>query len=97
MDESLSKRKPTLRLKTFDYRGQYAYSITVCTHNKTPIFKSKEIVDSVLGVLNNIAEKEQFGVLAYCFMPDHLHLLLAGAKMEDLFSEPRENMISGPT
>jgi len=84
MDESLPKRKPNPRLKIFNYKGHYAYSITICTHNKTPIFKSKEIVDSVLDVLNNVAEKEQFGILVYCFMPDHLHFLLAGGDRSNL-------------
>jgi putative transposase len=35
-----------------------------------------------VGNLLQIARSEKFGVLAYCFMPDHLHLLIDGEDNE---------------
>jgi len=84
MTQELSKRKPTPRLKCFKYRGQYAYSITICAHNDTPIFDDEQVVKLVLESLYSVCSKEQFRVLAYCFMPNHLHLLLAGEGKNDL-------------
>ncbi|MBN2380989.1 transposase [candidate division WOR-3 bacterium] len=84
MTRKLPKRKPTPRLQCFDYKGQYAYSITICTHNNTPIFTGDEIVKVVLESLYSVCSKAQFHVLAYCFMPNHLHLLLVGAEKSDL-------------
>ncbi len=80
MAELLPKRKPTPRLRSFDYLGQFVYSITVCAYSKTPIFTNERIVSNVLDVLDSVCQKEQFSILAYCFMPDHLHILLAGGE-----------------
>jgi len=38
----------------------------------------------VLSVLYSICESERFKILVYCFMPDHLHLLLVGEASSDL-------------
>jgi len=84
MEKSLPTRKPAPRLQTFDYKGQYAYSITICTHNDTPIFTDEQVVKLVLESVYSVCSKEQFRVLAYCFMPDHLHLLLMGEEKSDL-------------
>lgn len=84
MAQELPKRKSTPWLKCFDYKGQYAYSITICTHNNTPIFKDEQVVKTVLESLYSVCSEEQFQVLAYCFMPDHLHLLLAGEEKSNL-------------
>jgi putative transposase len=74
----LKRRKHAPRLRSFDYAGPYAYFITCATYQKRPYFKTKEIVDVVLPVLRQSGEKNDFGIYAYCFMPDHLHILLVG-------------------
>lgn len=84
MAQELPKRKPTPRLKCFDYKGQYAYSITICSNNDTQIFTGEQAVKMVLESLYSVCSEEQFQVLAYCFMPDHLHLLLAGEEKSNL-------------
>ncbi len=66
------------RLKSFSYIGAYSYFITICTHNKAEHFKEKTFVDNLLNELTNCAKAYNFSILAYCFMPDHLHLLLQG-------------------
>jgi putative transposase len=80
----LKQRKHAPRLRSFDYTGPYAYSITCTTYQKRPHFKNKEMVDIVLPVLRQSGEQNYFGIYAYCFMPDHLHVLLVGEEKSSL-------------
>jgi putative transposase len=66
------------RLKLFDYSGPYCYFITICTYSKVEYFKGKIIVGNILEELMHCATAYDFSIIAYCFMPDHLHLLVAG-------------------
>jgi putative transposase len=66
------------RLKDFDYIGTYAYFVTILTKDRGTYLKEVEVVDSLIGILVEKARSERFSVLAYCFMPDHLHLLVSG-------------------
>ena len=66
------------RLPAFDYTGGYRYLLTICTNVSTPVFKTGRAVDLVLRQLLRSANDEDFVVIAYCFMPDHLHLLVEG-------------------
>ncbi|PIZ17887.1 hypothetical protein COY52_02300 [Candidatus Desantisbacteria bacterium CG_4_10_14_0_8_um_filter_48_22] len=63
------------RLKGFDYTGTHAYFITILTHERKEIFISPETVNNVLSILKETILQD-FNIAAYCFMPDHLHLLL---------------------
>ena len=65
-------------LTTFDYRGFHRYSIRFCTKNRTQLFTTQEVVDLVLAQFLRSAEEEQFAIITYCFMPDHVHLLIEG-------------------
>lgn len=77
------KRKRT-RVKYFDYLGACAYFITICTFDKQLYFKDGEVVSAVLDYLKREADRFRFLIYAYCFMPDHLHLLLIGDEGSDL-------------
>jgi putative transposase len=66
------------RISGFDYRGVRRYSLTICTYARGRVFNHEDIVQSVLSEIERVAEGEHFRVLAYCFMPDHLHLLVEG-------------------
>ena len=70
-------RKPR-RLKDFSYRGYYRYFITIRSHGFKHHFVRDEIVTQIIEILKGTAEQERFSVWAYCFMPDHLHLLIEG-------------------
>jgi putative transposase len=70
--------KKRIRLKDFDYKGCYRYFITLCTFDKRPIFKESSIVTSLIDILREKSESFAFKVWAYCFMPDHLHILIEG-------------------
>ena len=67
------------RLKDFDYIGTYAYFITILTKDRVGWFSKTEIVDGLSNILTETARLEKFDILTYCFMPDHLHLLVSGA------------------
>jgi REP-associated tyrosine transposase len=68
------------RLKTFDYLGCYHYSLTFCAFRRNRYFEDSELVGLIEEQLSRTATEYQFEELAYCFMPDHLHLLLAGLR-----------------
>lgn len=65
-------------LKTFDYRGLHRYSLTFCTDRRARRFTRADVVELVLTQISRAATENQFAVIAYCFMPDHLHLLIEG-------------------
>ncbi len=75
----MKKYKSRPRLKDFNYKGYQRYFVTICTHERNPIFKDNAMVRELIRVLKDTS-KNSFGfkVWAYCFMPDHLHLLVEG-------------------
>ncbi|MBI4265902.1 MAG: transposase [Acidobacteria bacterium] len=64
------------RLISFDYHGCRAYAVTCCTFERHPWFTNVTIVDRVRTQLLKDARRHLFDVSAYCFMSDHVHLLL---------------------
>jgi len=67
-------------LRGFDYRGEHRYFLTFCTCYRRRVFTSPARVDAVRTQILRAAARESFELMAYCFMPDHLHLLAAGVK-----------------
>ena len=65
-------------LHNFSYAGLHRYSLTICTSRRQRVFVNREAVDLVLWQLLQSASRSGFAVIAYCFMPDHLHLLVEG-------------------
>jgi putative transposase len=65
-------------LDTFSYVGKYRYFLTFCTHERQTYFATEEKVDLVRRQILRAARRYQFLFIAYCFMPDHLHLLAEG-------------------
>lgn len=72
---SLPKRP---RLPRFSYRGLFAYSITLAAHNRNQYFREGEIVELLRPILEDCCRDLGFTLHGYCFMPDHLHLLVQG-------------------
>lgn len=77
MKPSIEHRKPS-RLKGFSYQGCYRYFVTIRSHDLNHHFTRDKVVTKIVEILRNAAEQEGFAVWAYCFMPDHLHLLVEG-------------------
>ena len=65
-------------LKHFDYTGFHRYSLTFCTDQRRPTFTERRAVDLVLSQIVRASTECAFDVPAYCFMPDHTHLLVHG-------------------
>jgi putative transposase len=61
--------------------------LTFCVHHRTDVFTDATIVRAMLEQAFQAATVRQFEILAYCFMPDHLHLLVeARSSDSDLIS-----------
>ena len=65
------------RLAAFDYRGPAIYSITCCTFERRAWFTDPATVQIASTRLLKDIETWSFEV-TYCFMPDHVHLVLEG-------------------
>jgi putative transposase len=65
-------------LKSFDYTGFHRYSVTFCTNNRRSVFRDEVAVTLALSQISRAAREREFAIVAYCFMPDHLHLLVHG-------------------
>jgi putative transposase len=77
------KRKAN-RLNQELYRHQRVYFLTLCCLDETANLTDSKTVDWMLNELKACCVKHGFKNLAYCFMPDHLHLLLEGQEDSDL-------------
>jgi putative transposase len=66
------------RLQPDSYRGRQAYFLTLCTRERKKVFQDSMLVNALLEVLRKTCADHPFNVYAYCFMPDHLHLILTG-------------------
>ncbi|HYY72057.1 MAG TPA: transposase [Candidatus Bathyarchaeia archaeon] len=63
------------RLDPASYLGFQEYFLTLCTDGKQKLFTNPALVDSLLATLRETCSVHHFAISAYCFMPDHLHLL----------------------
>ena len=71
-------RRP--RLKDFSYTGRHRYFLTFCTIDRQTTFEDGEAVTLVLAQFRRTTGAWSFAILAYCFMPDHVHLLAQGTR-----------------
>ena len=65
-------------MEDFSYVGKYRYFLTFCTHRRRPYFDKSDVVESVRAQILRAMTQHQFLCIAYCYMPDHLHLLIEG-------------------
>lgn len=66
------------RLPEAAYVGKKVVHITANVEHRRRIFTDPEVVRVFVEMLRACAAKERCMVLIYCFMPDHLHLLIEG-------------------
>jgi putative transposase len=74
------KPKHALHLADFDYRGRHRYSVTWCCDGRKSLFNKADVVDLALAQILRACAPSRMCVPAYCFMPDHLHLLVEGTE-----------------
>ncbi len=67
-------------LPTFSYVGICRYSLTFCAFERNKVFVKDATVDMVARQFLRAAVNLGFTVIAYCFMPDHVHLVVEGIR-----------------
>jgi REP element-mobilizing transposase RayT len=65
-----------LRLPNVSYVGPARYFLTFCTLRRLPVFRDADVAAMTLSQFRTTAAQERFVILAYCLMPDHVHLLV---------------------
>jgi REP element-mobilizing transposase RayT len=69
-----------IRLNSVAYgEGGRAFSITIGTSPRSPVFGDSEFGLECISILKELSEETGTAVYAYCLMPDHVHLLLGTA------------------
>jgi putative transposase len=75
-------KKP--RLKNFEYSGPNIYFVTLRTAKNKEVFTTELSVSETHAILKTCTNKHAFGIIAYCYMPDHLHVLIEGKQESNL-------------
>ncbi|MGO9641150.1 MAG: REP-associated tyrosine transposase [Candidatus Acidiferrales bacterium] len=70
--------RKNIRLAPGNYIGKRTYFVTICCHGRRPAFQNAETISRHTEILRDCANQMGFAIHAYCFMPDHLHLLVEG-------------------
>ena len=70
------------RVKDFSYRGLHRYFITLTTNFRARSFANETYARALSTQIAPFFAARSFEVIAYCVMPDHLHLLLEGTSVE---------------
>jgi REP element-mobilizing transposase RayT len=75
------KRK-NIRLPTSRYRGRGLYFVTLCFMDRQPFGANPRVARWIIRCLRKHSSVCEFFIHAYCVMPDHMHVLAAGATDE---------------
>jgi putative transposase len=70
------------RLAGVSYVGFQRYFLTACTAFRRRVFDDDAVARGVIATILKSAEEFGFAVVAYCVMPDHVHLLLAAQRVD---------------
>jgi REP element-mobilizing transposase RayT len=70
--------RKNIRLPASRYRGRGLYFVTLCFAGRSRFGANPRVASWLLAQLRRHASECQFDVHAYCIMPDHFHLLVAG-------------------
>ncbi len=68
-------RQPT-RLADFPYVGMQRYFLTIATARRAHLLTRAAVVEPALSQIRRSATAHAFALIAWCFMPDHLHLVV---------------------
>jgi putative transposase len=74
--------RKNIRLPSGSYIGQRLYFVTICCEQRRPIFADAQWVSHCLANLKKTSAACGFALHAFCFMPDHVHLLAEGLGVE---------------
>lgn len=80
-----------IRLKKEIYqKPELPCSVTICSKDKKQIFYNHKFTEESIILLKKISYKNDIPIYAYCFMPDHLHLLLSASLKKGIIEFIRE-------
>jgi putative transposase len=65
------------RLDPADYTGYRQYFLTIATYRRVHRFTDSSVVELAVSQFLRVATDERVELLAYCLMPDHVHLLVS--------------------
>ena len=65
-------------VKGFDYLGRHQYFLTFCTFDRARCFTNNESVTVARTQIERAATEQAIALIAYCYMPDHVHFLAEG-------------------
>jgi len=65
-------------LKGFDYLGLHQYFLTFCTFERKQWFATDDAVSTARTQIERAAGEQSIALIAYCYMPDHVHFLAEG-------------------
>jgi len=68
------RRSP--RMTTLDYSEPYIFSITACVIDRRPLFSKSEFAGILEAAVKQYASFYEMDLIAYCIMPDHLHVII---------------------
>ncbi len=71
-------REKRHRLQKELYRGTVTASFTLCIRDGIELFTANDVVQIFIGILTSATNSSGCVVPAYCYMPDHQHLVLTG-------------------
>jgi len=74
--------RKNIRLGADRYRGRALYFVTLCFQDRRRLGANPRLAFWLTASLRKHASRCAFLIHAYCIMPDHMHLLAAGASEE---------------
>jgi hypothetical protein len=78
-DDMRHRRPP--KLADANYIGGVRIFFTMCTFLRSDTFTRRTVVDLVHDELLQLAVIYRMEIIAYCYMPDHLHMLLVERRL----------------
>ncbi|MBI5707015.1 MAG: transposase [Armatimonadetes bacterium] len=69
------------------YVGKRSVSFTICVSKRRPLFSDPIVVGAFISLLEQVLADHHCSAPIYCFMPDHLHLIVMG---RDAAASPKE-------
>ena len=58
--------------------GPHQYFLTFCTFERGQVFRDPLVATSIITQFRLTARELDFAILAYCLMPDHVHMVVEG-------------------
>ncbi len=73
-----------------NYRRNYisggTYFFTLVTFHRRKYFDTSERLDHLLSIIRQVQRSKPFNLIAYCLLPDHIHLLVKLPEVDSNYS-----------